>query len=236
LVHGLAVACHPICLPLFNVFSRDPAQRAELELFRSHCAGGIRFLDVGAHWGAFSLVALRAGGPDARAVCVEASPPAVRILRRNLELNQLVSRALIQECAAGSRDGQVQMLSTGAGGADYFVVPPEPRSDAVTVRQVALTGLCRVLGFAPTHVKIDVEGFEEEVLTGALDMLRAYRPKLFLELHGSLIFQRDHDPRAVLDLLRRAGYSRCFEGATPADLAALEAQGFNARLFCSASD
>lgn len=232
LLPSLAVWCHPICLPLFEVFRQDASQRAELAAFRDHCTVGMRFLDVGAHWGAFSLVALRVGGPDARAVCVEASAPAVRVLRRNLELNQMASRAWVEECAAGSHDGQLQMLTTGAGGADYFVVPAEQRTDTVTVRQVALTNLCRLLEFAPTHVKIDVEGFEEEVFRGALGLLRAHRPKLFLELHGTLICQRCQDPRAVLGLLACAGYTRWFQEETAVDEEALEHQNFNARLFC----
>ncbi|MGH7887937.1 MAG: hypothetical protein ACREPG_08735, partial [Candidatus Binatia bacterium] len=62
---GWNLACHPICLPDFKVFQTDPEQSGELDQFVPRCAAAMRLLDVGAHWGIFTLAALQFGGPTA---------------------------------------------------------------------------------------------------------------------------------------------------------------------------
>jgi hypothetical protein len=52
----------------------------------------------------------------------------------------------------------------------------------------------------PNVVKIDVEGAELDVLSGALDMLRVFRPTLFLEAHGGALEE------ACSQQLLRLGY------------------------------
>ena len=222
--------CHPICVPEFNVFATDSVQRNELDRFVRRCSHEMRLLDVGAHWGIFTLTALKYGGPRVRSVCIEPSPDAAKIMRCNLKLNGIGDHVKIIEAAAGQTTGQLQMLTTGAGGADYLVVAPEHRPDSVAIRQIDITSLCASLKFFPTHLKMDIEGFEQEGLLGASEMLRQHRPILFLELHGDLIRRRNRDPQAVLRILADAGYELLHDEEQPADLGRLASCGFNARL------
>jgi FkbM family methyltransferase len=226
------VACHPICVPEFTVFLNDAEQRAELNFFVHYCQPKMQLLDAGAHWGVFTLAAFRYGGSGTNCVCVEPSPAAARVLMVNLSANRVERDTSIVRAAAGDRDGTASMLTTGAGGADYFVVPSEVRPDTVEVPQVELTGLCRRLEFNPTHVKIDVEGFEKEVLLGARELLEECKPILFLELHGDLIRARGNDPEDVLHLLTQIGYSRWEEAGKLTNLAALKRDKFNNRFVC----
>jgi len=222
--------CHPICVPEFNVFATDSVQRNELDRFVRRCSDEMRLLDVGAHWGIFTLTALKYGGPAVRSVCLEPSPDAAKIMRWNLKLNGIGDRVKIIEAAAGQTTGHLQMLTTGAGGADYLVVAPEHRPDSVAIPQIDITSLCASLEFFPTHIKMDIEGFEQEGLLGAREILRQHRPILFLELHGDLIRRRNRDPQAVLQILTDAGYELLHDGEQPADLRQLAGCGFNARL------
>jgi FkbM family methyltransferase len=223
-----AVKCHPICEPEFAVFQNDPEQKRELEDFVSRCAPAMRLLDVGAHWGFFSLAAVRYGGPNANVVAVEASPAAAQVLQHNLVANS-AAQVRIVNSAAGERTASVEMLTTGAGGADYYVVPATPRPDTTTVQQIALDDLCRNSHFAPTHLKVDVEGYEEEVLRGAEWILESFKPTVFLELHGPLILKRGHAPEPVIEILSRKGY--VFNaGGRAISLQAIADLGFNMRL------
>jgi hypothetical protein len=64
----------------------------------------------------------------------------------------------------------------------------------------------------PAVVKVDVEGFEMEVLLGAERLLRDHHPLLLLELHLDLLERRGVRPGEIVSLLARHGYR--FESVT----------------------
>lgn len=224
--------CHPICEPELRVFQEDISQKREMDEFISRCTNGMQLLDLGAHWGIFSLTALHYGGPGARTICVEPSAPAARILKANLRLNNAAERARLIEAAAGSHSGTLDMLTTGAGGADYYVVPSDRRSDTIQVPQVSASDIYRQYHFKPTHLKIDVEGYEAEVLTGAAECIQHCHPLIFLELHGELITRRGGDPRAVISILSNYGYNHLEANGQAVTVSELASSGFDARLIC----
>jgi FkbM family methyltransferase len=225
------VICHPLAETLFNVFVDDPAQSAEMDEFIQHCSPGMQLVDVGAHWGVFSLAAVRYGCAPKNVIAIEASPEAMEVLKVNLGLNGAESVHVVC-AAAGAHAGELEMLTTGAGGADYFVVPEETRSDTVRVKQVTISELCDKFSIAPTHLKIDVEGFEEEVLQGAFAIIRKLSPIIFLELHGDMIRRRHKDPTTVLNQLTSLGYHHWQQQGKKLTLSMLEAENFNGRFVC----
>lgn len=67
---GWSVRCHPICADHFEVFHKDPEQALELNSFVRHASPGMQFVDVGTHWGIFTLAAFCFGGRGGRALSV----------------------------------------------------------------------------------------------------------------------------------------------------------------------
>lgn len=232
IAEGITLKCHPLCNGEFSVFKQDHEQQAEMEGFIQIITPGTQFLDIGSHWGVFSLVAMKIGGSGSRAICIEASDQAVKVLRENLCLNQVQDLVSVVNSACGEKVGELRMLTTGAGGADYFVVPADERPDTITVPQVSADSVCESSRFQPTHMKVDVEGFEEEVLRGARRVLSEFKPHLFLELHGDIIHRRGKSPEAVLDMLQEVGYSLwvSVDGGRLLSRQDLAEIGFNARL------
>ena len=115
--------------------------------------GGDLFVDVGANVGSYSLLA---GARSAHLIAIEPAPKAMEGLKINLRLNGL--SAQLHHCAVGAKDGTLTMaLNKGAAShADPSGTP------------VSLARLDTLLkGQGPALVKIDVEGYEGEVLTGA---------------------------------------------------------------------
>jgi FkbM family methyltransferase len=227
------IRCHPACCHAFGGFAGNTEYAQELGAFLDRSKPEMRLLDIGAHYGLMSITAcLRE--PSCRAIAVEPSRRAVSLLRRNLRLNRVDRRVTVLPIATGDRDGSLAMLSTGPAGTDHFVVSIEDRSDATDVRVSRIDTVCAANRFVPTHVKIDVEGFEQQVLTGGGETFgRADGPILFLELHGSWIAQRGGSAPQVLRILREYGY-RKFTDHQSNELgeAAIAACGYWARIVC----
>lgn len=225
------VVCHPAAVHAF-AFERDaPELRAELEAFVAACTDGMVLFDVGAHYGLFTLAALRYGGPASRVVALDPSDAAATVFDENVRLAGGTPRVARHQAAAGASEGETSLLESGAGAWHMMVAPGEARADAVAVPVLTVDGLARDSGLVPTHLKIDVEGQEDAVLRGAEGVLRSARPIVFLELHGAIIRRAGGSPAAVLERLRDAGYGSLAIGGSPVSLEHAAAQDM-ARIEC----
>jgi FkbM family methyltransferase len=187
----------------------DPDQERELAAFPRTARPGMVLFDLGAHYGVFSLAALHFGGADARAVAVDPSPAAIRLIERQARLCGVTGRLTALRAAAAAQPGEIALVAAGVIAAGYYVPPTlhHPPSEQTRVPAVTVDGLAERLALEPTHLKIDVEGAEAAVLRGAHRTLQSTRPPLvFLELHGDLIRFRGGDAREPLDHLRSSGY------------------------------
>jgi FkbM family methyltransferase len=220
--------CHPAAYRLaYHVARSDADQAAELDTFIGACRSGMILFDIGAHFGLFSLAALHYGGPAARVVAVEPSPAACRMLRIQAALNGATAGLTVLEAAAARHSGEQRMLPIGVIAAGYFTgdVAGRPPRDLRPVRTISLDALAEEHGVWPTHVKIDVEGFEVEVLRGARRVLaRQPAPTLFVELHHALLRDRGQDPGVSLTMLEQSGYRLYDSTGSPASREALLAR------------
>jgi len=175
----------------------------EFDAFLACSSAFTRLLDVGANHGIFTM-AFCAGRPDARALAVEPSSKAFRILEKNLEYNGLPSNVSCKNVAAGDRSGSLAMFSNWH---HLEVCRGDSRStdDAVTVEMETLDSLVP-LDFAPELVKVDVEGFEYEVLRGAERTLEKLQPTVFLEIHPEYLSARRISNESVIAPLEKQGY------------------------------
>jgi FkbM family methyltransferase len=217
--------CHPAAYRALRASQvDDPSQAAELAAFVGACRPGMLLFDLGAHFGVFSLAALRYGGYDARSVAVEPSPAAARILQIQSRLNGAAGRVTLVRAAAAGAVGTQAMLAAGVIADGFFVTgdADRPPRELTTVPTVSIDSLARDLGVRPSHIKIDVEGAEVATLEGGRDTLCTEpRPVVFLELHNEIARRAGRDPGEPLDLLAAVGYGALTVGHAPAERAAL---------------
>lgn len=220
---GWRLRCHPAAYrTAYRAHVDDPEQRRELDAFVKACRPGMVLYDLGAHFGLFSLAALHYGGPDARAVAVEPSAFACRMLRLEADANAGSTRLTVVRAAAGERPGRTQMIPVGVIAAGYYsaATADHGRREMEDVRVVTVDELARETGVWPTHLKVDVEGAEAAVLAGARGaMSRRPGPWLSLELHNAMIRGRGDDPAATLAMLRELRYELRDLDGKPVDAA-----------------
>jgi len=181
----------------------DPEQSAEFKNFTAQCNSKMFLFDIGAHYGLFSLAA---AGLQAKAVAVDPSAEAVRMIARQADLNHEQQMIRVVHAAVSGSKGSLKMLNSGAFSNGYFrLAAGRPTRELTEIPATTIDELAAEFG-APTHIKIDVEGHEAAVIRGGLETLRKYSPKLFLELHNELIAMDGGDPNEVVDELYAAGY------------------------------
>jgi len=207
---GWKLRSHPAAMEFaYSAQISDPEQVEEFDGFLSYAREGMSLFDIGAHFGLFSLAACHYGGPLGRAVAVDPSPVATRIMRIQAALNDVSERMLIVQATAAEDTGERFMVSTGVQGAGYYLPPVDHSGRELTAtRAVTIDSLSTLTGLEPTHIKIDVEGGEQAVLAGGKRVLSALPgPVLFLELHNRMVREHGGDPRESLAAVRRYGYT-----------------------------
>jgi FkbM family methyltransferase len=240
IVDDFAPAIHLSALQQALYFSHEPEIRAEVRHFMGVVRevvreGPCRFLDIGASHGLLSLAAVHAGGEAARVLALEPSPRAFANLRWHFD-RLPPGQAEALQVAAGAHEGTLDLYPADATTPMMYCTPqPHTQATPTTVPVTTLDALRDRQGFRPTVLKVDVEGFELEVLRGAGRVLAEDRPALFLEIHGAMLADRGLAPRAVLDLVREAGYRiEAVDGPTDEQIARIEA-GFTRRFLCRPS-
>ncbi len=152
------------------------------------------FYDIGANVGAYSLLAASLGGGRINVVAFEPGATSYAQLCRNLALNPCGQwvRPFPIALSADTKLVQFHYSDLTGGAALHSVdVAPERAVFSHTVMGIRLDDLVSMFGLpAPSHIKIDVDGGEAAVLTGAYQTLRSPSLKsVFIELeHGSADF------------------------------------------------
>jgi FkbM family methyltransferase len=121
------------------------------------------FLDVGANIGAYTLLAAAVVG--CRAIAIEPIEATFRELTENIWINRASQRVATHAVALGERNGEIQM--TDSYGAMNRVVGFEEAASISSSTIAPMRTMDELLaGQSPSFIKIDVEGFEPQVLAG----------------------------------------------------------------------
>jgi FkbM family methyltransferase len=176
--------------------------------------------DIGAAKGVFSDIFCLLH-PASRAVAFEPSPGLADSAAALAVLNGCQSRFHLRRCAVGAKAGRhtARLYPWGYVGVD------DTEGEGVSV-QVDVTSIdqeVEQLGMEPDLMKIDVEGYEYEVLLGAKRLLERRKPPICLELHLDLLERRGIKPRRVLAELESHGYQ--FRSCAGRSLRAAEIAG-----------
>jgi FkbM family methyltransferase len=160
-------------------------------ILSSNISVGQVFFDIGAYKGYYSLIAsglLRNGG---MVVSIEPNPASFSILEANISRNS-INNIIAKNIAIGDTIGKSSFRLNGAS--SRFGENGDISIDVCTLDYVV-----EQTKLIPSMIKIDVEGYEYEVIKGGYNTINKYKPILLIEIHISANF-------ALFNLLVSIGY------------------------------
>jgi FkbM family methyltransferase len=173
---------------------------------------GAIVLDIGANVGAHTLPLAHLVGSKGKVYAFEPTQYAFRKLTHNLALNpELINRVVAE---------QIRLTRPGANDpgqiySSWKVVGEEPRhqkhlgiaKSTEGARSVTLDEYWKNTGLQKLDfIKLDVDGFEVEVLKGGINTLKLFHPPICLELSPYVLEERGTSIEELLSKLHESGY------------------------------
>jgi FkbM family methyltransferase len=149
-----------------------------------------------------------------KVLSVEPSQSAFERLSRNVIRNGVGDRVLLIQSAMSDRS-EARTLSVIPGMEEYSSFSVDAHTDksptAVRINENVVTSTVDEMvdnyNLNPAVMKVDVEGAEDLVFSGALKTLRRFRPVVFAELSPELLSKMGADAAQVVKRFTDLGYS-----------------------------
>lgn len=159
------------------------------------------FIDVGANIGNHALYLSKAVD---HVIAIEPNPVCVNLLKASCEANNVHNIEIVPNAAGATRSQESLSFDTRHTGGGTLLEPMETtglRHITINVERLDdIVSNCVPLGAKVELLKIDAEGFETEVITGATKLLNDHSPIVAFEAHGLKNYKN------ISDALRREGY------------------------------
>jgi FkbM family methyltransferase len=159
----------------------------ELQLWIDCLKSSDYAVDVGAYLGVYSILAAQSKAK--MVLSIEPNKETFLLLKKNVSQNNLTDRVELHNLAVGDLFKSVQLawrkgrpLSSGAYIADVSSQKSDTWAIQNQIEQVTLDWILRDVVGEVSVIKIDVEGYEFNVLKGAVNTLRASKPSLIIEI------------------------------------------------------
>jgi FkbM family methyltransferase len=191
---------------------------SESQMLRTLFAPGNVFVDIGANLGLFSLEAASIGGAHSRIYSFEPQPRAASALRSSAAANALSTISVVEMVVSafeGSVPFFVPLTGSGVGSLSRDHASQMTRAFKVMRQSTSLDCFVSSHAFHRLDLlKINVEGFEADVLKGSADTLRRFSPIVWYEVLPAALQTAGRTQDVCIPLLKSYGYSGFFDVAT----------------------
>jgi FkbM family methyltransferase len=208
-VDGLVVLADFNDERILHVIHEIRGENPEYPMMRSVLSAGDVFIDVGANFGTFSLLASRLVGSSGRVFAIEPQSRLTEMLSQSLAMSH-IDNCTVMPVACGSRTGTMKLLvpQNDSGRAGFFKgFSGRARHTHSDVTVMPLDELLESIdGSRRMLLKVDVEGSEFDVLEGARKIIAARRPAIMIEINQWSASSAGKSPGELLDLLTALGY------------------------------
>lgn len=188
-------------------FSESPRGRAEAGFFLDRLRPQDVVFDIGAFRGAYGAAAKAMLGEAVTVHLFEPLPGNIEKLRAVCVLNHFQGFEIV-----GKAVGSGTVIKGAVDRTDSMLRAGNSASAAVAIEfpSTSVDAYVRETGVIPSLMKIDVEGFESDVVEGAHRSLAEHKPRLWIELHPDFLAAHGKRWQDIIELLKSLGYATTF--------------------------
>jgi FkbM family methyltransferase len=199
----------------FAIFLQGGFEPETIKTYKKHVVPGSVVLDIGANIGAHALPLASMVGNKGKVIAFEPTDYAYEKLTRNIELNQELKLRItaIQAMLVGSnQDIKPESIPSSWSleqndSSNKHPVHLGEYQSLEKARMLRLDDWCNEKKLDRLDlVKIDVDGYEIDVLKGAVNTLNKYTPIIMMEFMPYIFEERGHSFQQLLELLKSLKY------------------------------
>ncbi|MGQ9837293.1 MAG: FkbM family methyltransferase [Cyanobacteriota bacterium] len=143
---------------------------------------GMNVIDVGANVGVYTFLAAQQVGPTGSVIAIEPTSSCVQCMKKTISASSLETIVSLIEAAVGDHEGTVRLQEEEASVFNSIADSEQLSNGGKVVDLVTLDSVWRAKGQPKIDlVKIDAEGFEEQVVSGGSEMLTTNYPVIIFE-------------------------------------------------------
>ena len=156
-----------------------------IEIIERYISNETYFIDIGAWIGPITLYASKFAS---KVIAFEPDPVAFSILKKNVDLNknsEFYEKINLNQIAVTSKEeGSINIYSSELGGSGTSIIL-DNKFEKVLVDSISLSNVFKKfnLNNEKLLIKIDVEGYEYELLKNNLDLIKNLNCNLYFSLH-----------------------------------------------------
>ncbi len=171
---------------------------------------GMKVIDIGANIGATTLNLAKKVGANGKVFSFEPSPYNYQLASQNISLNnfdniQLINQGLGNEKTTAflynvnkNNRGMQRLLKDNGENNSYEKTAVQIDTLDSSMKNFSIS--------APSFIKIDVEGYEYNVLVGGSETILRYKPGLFIELDEDNLREQGNTAKELIELIIKFGY------------------------------
>jgi FkbM family methyltransferase len=156
------------------------------QLLSNYLRAGMTVVDVGSNLGYYALLESYLVGPRGKVIAIEPVPQNAELCERNIGLNRRLN-VVFRQIAISNQNATLPVHVSDRSNWHSLNPVPWPTRD-VWVTACTLDALVRELSLDRVDlIRMDLEGYEVQVLDGMGTTIRQHSPRLLVEIHPQIV-------------------------------------------------
>ncbi len=189
--------------------NKSLSAHSEYEFIEEITKPGDIVFECGTHHGLTAILLADWVGIEGKVITFEINPRNAQIAQKNIEINN-IKNVILERKGLGSQETKLKIFDKS----NASVTPINLISTSwlknflygtEEAEIITLDNYAKTSSTVPTFLKIDVEGYETEVLKGATEILQTL-PKLEIEIHTEILSRYNTSVKEIFELINIERY------------------------------